>query len=160
MGAIVQDIASSAPQNYPSEPSRAEGDAVVRDPRDLAHGVTELLAIVGYLTGDDGPLRPSSASGVNLSPLHLRLLSKAMERLQVIDAFLRGRVAFFVAGKGHGYHVSDADLDLAGASLDTCRAATSVVDALIGERLPGEREFESMSSAALEIYAALEASRD
>jgi hypothetical protein len=155
----VRDIGSTAPQHGRPGPFRVDGDpVVVRDPPDLTHAAAELLAIVAYVTGDDGPLRTSSDSVVRLSPLHRRLVGKAMERLDVIDAFLRSRVAFFVAGRGHGYFVPAKELDLAGAALDTCRATTSVVVVLLAGRVPDEREFESMSRTALSIYPALEAS--
>ena len=158
VGAIVRDIGSTAPQQYPPEPSRAEGDVAIALRRlDLAHGATELLAIVAYINADDGPLQTPPGSTGRLSPWHERLLLKAGERLEVIDTFLRSRVAFFVAGKNRGYYAPERELELAGAALDTCRATASVVDALLAGRAPSEREFESMSATALKVYPALEA---
>ena len=161
VGAIVGDIGSTAPQQYPPEPSRAEGDAAVALRRlDLTRGATELLAIVAYINADDGPLQtPPDVIG-SLSPWHQRLLSKAGERLEVIDTFLRSRVAFFVAGKNRGYYTPERELELAGAALDSCRATASVVAALLAGRAPSEQEFESMSATALEVYPALEASAE
>ena len=160
-GAIVGDIGSAAPQQYPPEPSRADGNAAIALRRlDLTHGATELLAIVAYINADDGPLQAPPDSTGRLSPWHQRLLLKADERLEIIDTFLRSRVAFFVAGKNRGYYAPERELELAGAALDTCRATASVVDALLAGRAPSEQEFESMSSTALKVYPALEASAE
>ena len=154
----MQDIGSQAPQHGGSGQSHPEGDAAVFRPRlELTDGATELLSIVAYITADDGPMRASRDSAGRLSPWHQRLLQKAMERLDVIDADLRGRVAFLVAGKDHGYYASESELELAGAALDTCRATTTVVEDLLAGRLPTVREFESVSQTALRIYPALEA---
>jgi len=114
---------------------------------------TELLTIVGYLTAADGPL---AASDRLSSGWHERLLLKAMERLELIDSYLRGRVAFFIAGKDHGYDFFGSDLEVAAAALDTCRATTLVVETLLSGRLPSECEAAWMGDAALRIYAALE----
>lgn len=127
---------------------------------ELPDAATELLAIVRYLTASDGPLHSTPDDAGRLSPWYERVLLKAMERLEVIDAYLRGRVAFFVAGKDHGYGPFDGQLELAGAALDGCRAATAVVDALLAGRLPTTWEFESMADTALMIYPALEAIED
>jgi hypothetical protein len=133
-------------------------DAVARrlDSSDCA---AEVLAIVAYLTSADGPLQDSTAAARGVSPWHPRLLLKASERLNVVDAYMRGQVAFLVAGKDHGYYTPESELELAGAVLDTCRATTSVVDALIAGRLPTRREFETMSAAALVVDPALDAAR-
>ena len=158
LGAGVEDIGSAAPQQYPSELSRADRDATIALRRlDLTRGATELLAIVAYVNDDDGPLRTPPDSTGHLSPWHQRLLLKACERLDVIDTFLRSRVAFFVAGKNRGYYAPERELELAGAALDTCRATASVVDILLAGRVPSEREFDLMSATALKVYPALEA---
>ena len=73
---------------------------------------------------------------------------------------MRARVAFLVAGKERGYHVPEQELELAGAALDTCRAATSVVDGLLAGRLPTGPEFEAMSRTALAVNPALDAMRE
>jgi len=159
-GGIVGEIGSAASQHL--EPAQfREGDAaVVRHRLDLTHAVTELLSIVAYINADDGPLQALPGSAGGLSPWQRPLLLKAAERLDVIDAHLRGRVAFLVAGNDHGYHTFEWELELAGAALDTCRASTSVVQALLAERPPTEREFETMSTTALRVYPALAAMRD
>ena len=94
-----------------------------------------------------------------MSPWHTRLLLKAAERLDDMDARLRGRVAFLVAGRDHGYRAPAGELELAGAALDTCRATSWVVDALLAGDLPTIDEFDIMGRAALAIYPALEALR-
>ena len=126
---------------------------------DSSRCAAELLAIVAYITSSDGPLQDSPAPGTGDSPWHRRLLLKASERLGVIDAYMRGRVAFLVTGKDHGYYAPESELELAGAVLDTCRATTPVVDALIAGRLPSRDEFETMSEAALAVNPALDATR-
>jgi hypothetical protein len=123
---------------------------------DLPDAAIELLAIVRYITAIDGPLQSAPDTG-RLSPWHERVLLKAIERLDVIDSYLRGRVAFFAAGKDHGYGSFDCDLALAGAALDNCRADTSVVGALLARRLPTAWEFERMGDTALRIYPTLQA---
>ena len=70
------------------------GDAVARRRLDSAHCAGELLAIVAYITSSDGPLQALTKPGGAVSPWHQRLLLKAAERVDVIDAYLRGRVAF------------------------------------------------------------------
>jgi hypothetical protein len=133
-------------------------DAVTRrlDSSDCA---AEVLAIVAYLTSADGPLQDSTAAARGVSPWHPRLLLKASERLTVVDAYMRGQVAFLVAGRDRGYYAPETELELAGAVLDTCRATMSVVDALVAGRLPTRHEFERMSEAALAINPALDAAR-
>lgn len=155
----MKDIGSPVQQHSSGpEQSHLEGDAAVVRPRlELTDGATELLSIVAYITAGDGPVRASRGSADRLSPWHQRLLQKAMERLDVIDADLRGRVAFLAAGKDHGYHASESELELAGTALDACRAAATVVDALLAGRLPTVREFEAVSDTALRIYPVLEA---
>ncbi len=155
----MKDVGSPVQQHGSGpEQSHLEGDAAVVRPRpELRDGATELLAIVAYISAGDGPVRASRGSADRLSPWHQRLLQKAMERLDVIDADLRGRVAFLVAGKDHGYYASESELELAGTALDACRATSTVVDALLAGRLPTVREFEAVSDTALRIYPALEA---
>jgi hypothetical protein len=123
---------------------------------ELPDAANELLATVRYVTADDGPLRVTSDTG-DLSPWHEETLSGALERLEVIDHYLRGRVAFFAAAKDHGYGPFQEELELARAALATCRAAAKVVDALLERRLPTEREFVAMSIASKRIHPALEA---
>jgi hypothetical protein len=130
---------------------RAAGDRL-----DSPGCAAEILAIVAYITADDGPLQASPDPAVTITPWHRRLLLKAVERLEVIDAFMRARVAFLVAGRDRGYYAPEQEIELAGATLDTCRAAASVVDALLAARLPGEREFDAMCRAALTINPALD----
>jgi hypothetical protein len=62
-----------------------------------------------------------------------------------------------VAGKDRGYRAPEGELEVAGATLDTCRAAAWVVDALLAGDLPTIDEFDIMGRAALAIYPALEA---
>jgi hypothetical protein len=136
--------------------TEVEGEEAAFQPRlRLSEAAAELLAIVGYITASDGPLQARPELTSRISPLHERLLPKAMERLELIDAFLRGRAAFFVAGKDHRYHSPLGELELAGAALDNCRATTSVVEALLAGRLPTAWEFESMGDTALLMYPAL-----
>jgi hypothetical protein len=144
-------------RRYEHDPA-ARDDAVARrlDSSDCA---VEVLAIVAYLTSADGPLQDSPTAAQGVSPWHSRLLLKASERLTVVDAYMRGQVAFLVAGRDHGYHAPETELELAGAVLDTCRATMSVVDALVAGRLPTRREFETMSVAALAVNPALDAAR-
>ncbi len=135
----------------------AQGQAAeeLLQPRlELEDTAEELLAIVRYLTGDDGPLG-SVADGGSLSRWHERLLLKAQERLDELDGFLRGRVAFFIAAPGHGYGSFERELALSGASLDTCRALSPVVDGLLSGHLPSEEQYEAVGHAALLIYPAL-----
>ncbi|HOU28819.1 MAG TPA: hypothetical protein PLB39_05105 [Thermoleophilia bacterium] len=121
---------------------------------DLEGCVDELLAIVDYVAAADGPLRmpPGEAAA---SPWHRRLLLKAMERLDVIDGFMRGRVAFLVAGRERGYHAPQEELDLAGSALDTCRAAHVVTEELLAARVPPPQQSAMMGEAALRVRAAL-----
>jgi len=131
----------------------------VRPLLDLGDAATELLAIVGYITAIDGPLQPAPDSTSHLSPWHERALLKASERLDVLDAYLRGRVAFFVGGRDCGYGPFEKELELAAVALDECRAATAVVEALLAGCLPEWWDFEAMGDTALRIYPALEAIR-
>jgi hypothetical protein len=121
---------------------------------ELEDAAEELLAIVRYLTGEDGPLG-AMADDSSLSRWHERLLLKAHERLIELDSFLRGRVAFFTAAPSHGYGNFDRELALAGASLDSCRALTAVVDGLLAGHLPSEERYEAVGHTALLIYPAL-----
>ena len=131
-------------------------EAEASSPRlELPGAADELLAIVQYVTSDDGPLRAPDSSDV--SPWHERALVKALERLEVIDHFLRGRVAFFVAGKDHGYGPFEEELGLARAALSLCRAAARVVDALLTGRLPTEPELTSMSARSERLHPAIKA---
>lgn len=114
---------------------------------------------MGFITSEDGPLR-TTPDPDRLSPWHEQALQKALERLEVIDHFLRGRVAFFIAGKDHGYGPFGGELELAGAALDTCRAAARVVDALLAGRLPADPELETMGVTTGRLHPALEALED
>ena len=147
----------AATPGSPAQPDLEREAGPARARLEVPEAATELLAIVRYITARDGPLQSTPDNAGHLSPWHERALLKAMERLEVIDAYLRGRVAFFVAGKDHGYGPFDEELELAGAALDNCRAATSVVEALIAGRLPTTWEFELMADTALRIYPALDA---
>lgn len=120
---------------------------------DLPHVSTELLQIVAYLTATDGPLTATEGSW----SWHERLLLKAKERLEIVDGFLRGRVAFFAAGKDRGYEFFDSDVKVASAALDTGRAAMRVVDTVLAGHLPSESDIETMGDATLRIYALLDA---
>jgi len=151
---------AGSPAATPGSPARAglEREAgPARSRLAVPDAATELLAIARYITASDGPLQSAPDDTGHLSPWHERVLLKAMERLEVIDAYLRGRVAFFIAGKDRGYGPFAGELELAGAALDNCRADTLVVEALIAGRLPTAWEFESMGETALRIYPALEA---
>jgi hypothetical protein len=123
---------------------------------ELPEAAHELLAIVAHLGADDGPIQTMSRAG-ELSPWHAPVLDRALEGLEVIDHFLRGRVAFYVAGREHGYGSFEEQSALAGASLDACRCAARVVDALLGGRLPSEAEFEALAVTVDRIYPALRA---
>jgi hypothetical protein len=150
---IVNDTGSTAPQHDRPPWSRGVAEAAVTPSwLDLAEAVAELLAIAGYVTADDGPLQPSPDPPGRLSPWHVRLLVKALERLEAMDTDLRSRVVFLVAGKDRGYRASEGELERTGAALDACRATTSVVDGLLSGRLPTEREFEAMSMTVLRVY--------
>ena len=152
-GAVVTSTVSGAETSRRAEQSHlAHEKALAQLRMHLPDVATELLTIVGYLTTADGPLAASDG----LLGWHERLLLKAMERLEVIDGYLRGRVAFLVAGKDHGYDFFGSDLEVAAAALDTCRATTLVVETLLSGRLPSECEAAWMGDAALRIYAALE----
>ena len=154
----MTDSGSPAPRRSDAGQSRGHYEATgTQSQLELSEVSSELLAIVGYVTAADGPLQPAPDPAPRPSPWHKPVLLKAMERLEVIDAHLRGRVAFLVAGRDHGYYSSALELELAGAALDTCRATTSVVEALLAGRLPTRREFDSMGETALTIYPALEA---
>ena len=158
MGAVMREAGSpAATPGSPAQPDLEREAGPARSRLEVPDAATELLAIVRYITAGDGPLQSTPDGTGHLSPWHERVLLKAMERLEVIDAYLRGRVAFFVAGKDHGYGPFDGELELAGAALDNCRADTSVVEALLAERLPTAWEFESMGGTALRIYPALDA---
>lgn len=137
--------------------SRPQPRAAASYPPDAEHCAAELLAIVAYLTAGDGPLQTSPDPATPVSPWHERLLRKAAERLDVIDAFMRARVAFLVAGKDRGYYAPESELELAGSTLDATRAATSVVAALLESRLPAQHDFDAMSAAALRVNPALDA---
>jgi hypothetical protein len=151
------DADSTAPQQGPDQHRAGTDDVRTRRQLDSSECARELLAIVAYIISADGPLQDLPGPGRETSRWHQRLLQKASERLTVIDTSMRARVAFLVAGKDRGYHAPESELELAGTTLDTCRAATSVVDALLAGRLPTRREFEAMSAAALAIEPALDA---
>jgi hypothetical protein len=153
------DAGSTAPQHIPGRRRAGGDDAIGRRQLDASQCANEVLAIVAYITAADGPLQAPPRPGEDVSPWHRRLLVKAAERVDIIDAFMRGRVAFLVAGRDQGYHAPDSELELAGTVLDTCRATTSVIEGLLAGRLPTRREFEAMSGKALEINPALAAAR-
>ena len=153
----MTDIGSSLPKRSTSDQFRPEHEIPATQPRlDLPVIAPELLAIVRYITAADGPLQTTPESTSRPSPWHKRLLLKALERLEAIDTYLRGRVAFFAAAKDHGYGFFEGDLELAGVALDNCRATTLVIENLLTGRLPSEREFEAMGDTALRIYSTLE----
>lgn len=153
------DTGSTAPA--PAAPlRRPQAEASVRYPPDTSRCTEELLSIVAYLTARDGPLQTEPGSLTGASAAHAPLLSKAAERLDVIDAYMRARVAFLTAGREHGYHAPEAELELAGATLDAGRAATSVVEALLAARLPSRHEFDAMSLTALRLIPSLETLRE
>ncbi len=139
----------------PASPGPARNAEHLLARLELPDAANELLAMVRFLTEPDGPVRQLATSGVS-SPWHERVLVKARERLEALDAFLRGRVAFFVAGRDQGYGRFEAELDVAGAALDASRAITAVVEALLVGSLPTEREFDLMSELTFKIYAALD----
>ena len=147
----------AATPGSPAQPDLEREAGPARSRLEVPDAATELLAIVRYITAGDGPLQSTPDGTGHLSPWHERVLLKAMERLEVIDAYLRGRVAFFVAGKDHGYGPFHGELELAGAALDNCRADTSVVEAVLAGRLPTTWEFKLMGDTALRIYPVLEA---
>ncbi len=151
---------SQAPRPGDTAQPEQTGEAGLGEPRlELPDAGNELVAIVRYITADDGPLQ-TMPDPSELSPWHERALQKALERLEVIDHYLRGRVAFFVAGKDHGYGPFEEELDLAGAALDTCRVAARVVDGLLAGRRPTEREYEALGSTTSRIQPAMEALDD
>ncbi len=143
-------------QRDPARP-RPPSRVATTYPPDAEHCADELLSIVAYLTARDGPLQSAPDPTTPASPWHERLLRKAAERLEVIDAAMRARVAFLAAGKDRGYYAPEAELTLAGATLDATRAATTVVAALLEARLPLRHDFDAMSAAALRIIPALDA---
>jgi hypothetical protein len=151
------DVGDSAAERHPSEapqPGRRPEQLLAR--LELPDAATELLAMVRFLTAPDGPVQQLAETGLS-SPWHERVLVKAQERVEAIDHFLRGRVAFFVAGRTQGYGSFDNELALAGATLDTCRAVAMVVERLLAEDLPTERQLDLMGDSVLKIYPALEA---
>ncbi len=151
------DADSTAPRQGSDQHQAGTDDVSTRRRPDSPECARELLAIVAYIDSADGPLQDLPGPGRETSPWHQRLLQKAAERLTVIDTSMRARVAFLVAGKDRGYHAPESELELAGTTLDTCRAATSVVDALLAGRLPTRRDLEAMSAAAQAIDPALDA---
>ena len=117
------DGGSTAPRDHAQAPPRPQVGPAAGRALDAVQCAAELLAIVAYVTATDGPLQTSPGPAGMISPWHRRLLLKAAERLDVIDAFMRGRVAFLAAGGERGYYAPREQLELAGAVLDTCRAA-------------------------------------
>jgi len=111
--------------------------------------------MIRFLTAPDGPLQQFAATGLS-SPWHERALLKAQERTEFLDRFLRGRVAFFVAGSRQGYGSFHAELKLAGAALDTCRGVARIVERLLAGELPTDHEYGLMGDSALTLYPALE----
>ena len=156
----MTDAGRAALQHGSARDEAAAGRAAILQRLDATECAGELLAIVSYITADDGPLGESRTPGADVSPWQRRLLAKASERLDVLDAVLRGRVAFLVAGRDSGYRTPEGELELVGVALDACRATAWVVDALLSGRLPSSHEFETMSRAALGIDPALTALRE
>jgi hypothetical protein len=154
------DGGSTAPRDQAQARPRPQDGPAAGRALDTVQCADELLSIVAYVTATDGPLQTSPGPEGKVSPWHRRLLLKAAERLDVIDALMRGRVAFLVAGGERGYYAPREELELAGAVLDTCRATTRVVDALLAGRLPTRPEFETMSRTVLAINPALDAVRE
>jgi hypothetical protein len=150
---------STAPRDRGRAWRRPQGDLAAARELDSARCATELLAIVAYVTANDGPLQASPDPAGTVSPWHRRLLLKASERLDVIDAFMRARVAFLVAGRERGYYAPAQELALAGAALDNCRSTTAVVDALLSGRLPTENEYDAMGRTALALNPSMNALR-
>jgi hypothetical protein len=151
---------SQAPTPGDPAQSRHEDEAGPRPLRlELPDAARELLSIVGFVAADDGPLRSTPGPGT-LSPWHQEALQTALERLEVIDHYLRGRVAFFVAGKDHGYGPFEGELELARRALDTCRVVARVVDALLAGRPPTDRDLDTMPETAVRLQPALEALED
>lgn len=153
------DRGSTAPRPGEQQSQIRADEAIARQRLDAAQCAEELLSIVAYITANDGPLQTAPDEAGSVSPWHRKLLLKADERLEVIDAYMRSRVAFLVAGRQQGYHAPDDELELAGAALDTCRAAAGVVETLLRAGPPSRDEFETMSEAALRINPALDAVR-
>jgi hypothetical protein len=151
------DPGSTAPEPSPQARFEQERPGSVRYPPDAQHCAGELLSIVAYLTSRDGPLQTPADPSAPVSPWHERMLRKAAERLEVIDAYMRARVAFLVSGRERGYYAPEAELDLAGATLDAARAATAVVGALLEGRLPSRHQFDAMGVTSLAVTPALEA---
>ena len=135
------------------EPSQDAERPLVR--LGLPEAAHELLAMVGFLTAPDGPLREVAATG-RPSDLHRRVLVKALERADVIANFLRGRISFFMTWRHQDPGSYSVELELAGSTLAASRALALVIDRLLGGALPAEAEFDQLGDAALRIYAALE----
>jgi len=86
VGAVV--MYAGSPEATPGSPARSDLEreaGLARSRLELPDAATELLAIVRYITALDGPLQVAPDTGP-LSPWHERVLLKAMERLEVIDA--------------------------------------------------------------------------
>ena len=154
------NVGSQEPAPGDSASPRPVGEADAHQPRlELPDAARELLSIVGFVAADDGPLRARPHPGTH-SPWQEQALQSALERLEVIDHYLRGRVAFFVAGKDHGYGPFERELALAKCALDTCRAVARVVDALLAGRPPTDRELDSMRETSVRLQPVLEALED
>ena len=136
------------------EPDQGQDAGLGRRRLELPDAANELLSIVRYVAADEGPSR-AARDDHQLSSWDEEVLLKALERLEVIDHFLRGRVAFLVAGKDHGYGPCEGELELAGAALDACRAAVRVVDATLEGRPLSEHELSLMNATAEKIRPAL-----
>lgn len=152
----MTDASGSAPSSSaPSDPRASRGAERLLARLELPDAANELLSIATFLTAPDGPIQQLAEAGVS-SPWHERVLRKAAERVVVLDHFLRGRVAFFVAGRGQGYGVFDEELEVAGAALDTCRAVTAVLEDLLDGDLPSVQQIRRVGDAAARACAALE----
>ena len=149
---------STVPEPSSQAQSRLDRPGAVRYPPDASQCAFELLSIVAYLTARDGPLQQAwPERSTPVSSLHKRLLRKAAERLEVVDAYMRARVAFLVSGRDRGYYAPQAELDAAGATLDAARTASAVVDALLDGRVPTPQAFDAMGVTALRVTPALQA---
>ena len=149
----ISGFAPSSPAPADRRPPRNAERLLAR--LELPDAANELLSMATFLTGPDGPIRQLADTGLP-SPWHERVLHKAAERVVVLDHFLRGRVAFFVAGRGQGYGVFDEELEVAGAALDTCRAVTAVVEDLCDGELPSVPKIRRLGDSAARVCAALE----
>ena len=153
----MSDLSGPTPASgAPAEPESRPSAERLLARLELPDAANELLSIATFLTAPDGPVRQLAATRIS-SPWHERVLRKAQERIAVLDHFLRGRVAFFVAGRGQGYVFFDDELEVAGAALDMCRAVTAVVERLLEGELPSAQQVRRLGDSATMVGEALEA---